>query len=469
MAIDKRQAIKLLWNKGNLRFKLDRNQLEILDFIEKTDEQLIVIASSRQIGKTYFLVAYAISFCLQTPNVTVKFVSPTVKMTRTNIGPIFKEITVDMPKNLLPSYSRHDNSYRFPNGSEIQLAGTDNGSVDSIRGGKAHLCILDEAGFMDQLDYAINSVLLPTTTTTGGKIVIASTPPKSPDHPFSGFMERAAELGTLIKRTIYDNPRLTEKQIEQMAAASGGKESVDFRREFLVENVTSEEDAVVPEFNKELRDKVVKSVTRPPLADTYVSMDIGGNDLTAILFGFYDFLQGKIVIQDELVFTRKVLTDEIAEAIQSKEAELWGSKKPAVRVADNNNIILLNDLGVKHGIYFFPTLKDNKQAELNNMRILLKQERIIIDPKCKTLISHLTGATWNKQRTGYTRSKGHHYDLVDCCLYMCRNINMNKNPYPSDYEFSGKDYVVIREDKPTSSFENQLVSRIKRSNPFKRR
>lgn len=605
--MDKRLAINQLWRHGNLRYKLDANQREIYDFVEATKEPIVVIGSSRQIGKTYFLVAYAISYCLRHPNVTVKFVSPTVKMTRTNIGPIFRELTLDAPKDVLPTYSRHDNAYRFKNGSEIQLAGTDNGNVESIRGGKAHLCILDEAAFMDDLEYAINSVLLPTTTTTGGKIVMASTPPKSPDHPFTGFMQRAESNGALIKRTIYDNPRMTEDRIKALAATAGGFDSVDFRREYLVENIISEDDAVVPEFTKELEAKIVKEVTRPPLADTYVSMDIGGADLTVVIFGFYDFMTSKVVIEDELVFNRKVLSDEIAEAIKQKEQQLWADstgyvKPPYLRIADNNNIILVNDLGIKHGLYFFPTLKDNKIAELNNMRILLKQERILINPRCKTLISHLKSAVWNKARTQYARSadKGH-YDMCfipgnrvltrdgykniediqvgeevlthnnrfrkvtnvmsreysgnvikvstdgnpdilctpehnfmvrsldskltwipikditteelynpdnesfvspiidksygyegivhnleveednsyvvngaavhncDALVYMTRNINLTRNPYPSNYAFSGQDHIVIKDTTTMSNFESQLVNRIKRNNPFRRR
>jgi hypothetical protein len=201
-------------------------------------------------------------------------------------------------------------------------------------------------------------------------------------------------------------------------------------------------------------------------------MDIGGNDLTVILFGFYDFMSATIVIQDELVFNRKVLTDEIAFAIQYKELELWWFKAPLLRVADNNNIILLNDLSAKHGLHFTPTMKDDKLAQLNNMRILLKRKKILINPKCRTLISHLRGATWNKQRTSYSKSpdKGH-YDALDALLYFVRNVNMNKNPYPENHNFSSSDYMIIKHNyqQPTTPFEHALVQRIRRTNPFRRR
>jgi phage terminase large subunit len=470
--VDKRQAINLLWRQGNLRWKLDKNQLEIYNFVNKTEEKTIVIGSSRRIGKSYFLLTYAIEFCLKNPNSIVKFIAPTRQMVTSYIRPLFYEITVDCPKDVLPSYRTKENIYKFHNGSEIQLAGTDNGNADRIRGGNAHLCILDEVGFIDDLDYVVNSVLLPTTTMTKGKIIMASTPPKSMDHPFIGFIRRAEEAGAYIRKTIYDNPRLTEEEIEAIAESVGGYDTVDFKREYLAELVVSEEDSVVPEFNKELEREIVKEVIRPELADTYVSMDIGGNDLTVILFGFYDFMSATIVIQDELVFNRKVLTDEIASAVQSKELELWGYKAPVLRVADNNNIILLNDLTVKHGLNFVPTMKDDKLAQLNNMRILLKRKKILINPKCRTLISHIKGATWNKQRTSYSKSpdKGH-YDALDALVYFVRNVNMNKNPYPENHSFSSSDYMIVKHNyqQPTTQFEHALVQRIRRTNPFRRR
>ena len=142
-----------------------------------------------------------------------------------------------------------------------------------------------------------------------------------------------------------------------------------------------------------------------------------------------------------------------------------------MRIADNNNIILLNDLVEKHKLSFSPTLKDNKDAALNNMRMLLRSGRIIIHPRCISLIAHLQGAIWNKDRTKYARSsdKGH-YDLVDSCVYLCRNVNFNKNPYPNGYQYSGKEMYYV-EDKPkeaASEFESSLSRMMRARNPMRK-
>ena len=136
-------------------------------------------------------------------------------------------------------------------------------------------------------------------------------------------------------------------------------------------------------------------------------------------------------------------------------------KTPTLRVADNNNVILLNDLSIKHELLFIPTLKDNADAQINNMRLLLKAEKIVINPRCVTLISHLKSAIWNKSRTSFARdaTKGH-FDMIHALVYFCRNVNMNKNPFPPGYEFSGINNVFFA-DPAIKARETQVETKLK--------
>ncbi len=465
-------AVKALWQKGVISWKLDKNQKEMHDMVHSVEAKIIVIGSSRQLGKSYYCTVLAVEACIQKPYQIVKFIAPKVKDIRRIIAPLIREICSDAPKEQKPTFKSQESVFRFPNGSEIQLAGTDNGHAESIRGTKANLCVIDEAGFCDDLEYVVNSILLPTTTTTGGKIVMASTPSKAPDHPFITFLKQAELGGRYIKKTIYDNPRLTERDINALADAAGGKDSVNFRREYLVEIITSEDDAVVPEFTKEIQPMVIQEWPRPAHFDSYVAMDIGGRDFTAVLFGYYDFPNAKLIIEDEVVMGYKMTTDALASAIKIKESDLWKGKPSYLRVADNNNIILLNDLSQLHQLNFVPTLKDNFDAALNNMRMMIKSKKIIINPRCKTLIYHLESAIWNKARTTFTRSadKGH-FDTVSALIYLCRNINLNKNPFPSGF-IPGVHETFFQEalEQPSTPFERGLSEafKVKKIGPGKR-
>ena len=123
--IDKRKAIDALWRRGILKWKLDKNQLEMHDFAN-SEHSVIVVGCSRQLGKSYFLTVLSIEHCLKNPYSIVKFIAPKVKDIKRIIAPLVREITQDCPKDLLPKYSTQEHIYRFPNGSEIQLAGTYN-------------------------------------------------------------------------------------------------------------------------------------------------------------------------------------------------------------------------------------------------------------------------------------------------------------------------------------------------------
>ena len=461
--ITKAKAVDALWRKGILHWKLDANQIEMHKLVQENPSKIIVIGSSRQLGKSRFLVVSAVEFCLKNPKSVVIFIAPTIKDVKAITRSHMTEVLDDCPDDLRPAYKSQDNLWKFKNDSEIQFYGTENGNADSARGRRANLCLIDEAGFCTDLDYTVKSILLPTTTTTGGKIVMASTPPKSLDHPFIDFMRKAQYTDSYIKRTIYDNPRLTEDMIKDLADASGGFESVDFRREYLVELITSEDDAIIPEFAKNKADIVVE-VEKPNYFTPYVAMDIGGRDLTVVLLAYFDFQLSKVIILDEIVIDRKdMVTDYLAYTLKNKEIEhfsdpLNGELIKPTRVSDNNNVIFLNDLSFKHNLMFVPTMKDDFDAALNNVRLLIKSKKVLINPRCKVLINHLETGIWNKNKTSFMRSsdKGH-FDAISALIYLLRNVNFQKNPFPEHYTPESRFYVKSQKKQAVTQNEKALV------------
>ncbi len=443
-------AVEILWNKGNLTWKLDEVQKELYNTFQDSKNKVNVWLCSRRLGKSYGLITIAIEACLKTPNTIVKYVAPNRQAVRTIIRPLIRQITEDCPKELRPEFKTQEHLYRFPNGSEIQIAGTDNGNADSLRGGSANLCIVDEAGFCADLDYIVKSILIPTTLTTGGKIILSSTPPKESTHEFIRFVREAEYKGTLLKKTIYDNPRLTKEMIDDIIKETGGIDSLDFKREYLCMILQDDEVSVVPEMTDELMKDIVISNDKPSHFDAYVAMDPAFRDLTVVLFGYVDFLKQKLIIEDEVVMNGQAMTTEaLAKAIKEKELSLWLFKQPYLRVSDNN-LILINDLQRLNGISFLPTMKDDADSALSNMRVMLGNKKILINPRCKVLISHLKYATWAKNNKTYDRVDGFgHFDAVDSLKYLCRNIQLNKNPYPND-QYNQNWFVKDRQNNDTS-------------------
>lgn len=434
------EARSILWNSGELRWLLHPGQESLYDSYFNCKEKIVTWNCSRRFGKSWTLCVLAIETCLKKPNSLVKYCCAKQVDAKNIIRPLIREIIQSCPDELKPDFKAYEKSYVFPNGSRIELSGLDAGKAESLRGGAAHLAIIDEAGLIDDLKYIIRSVILPTTTTTKGKIILASTPPKSADHPFIYFLNKSRAEGNLITKTVYDNPNIDSEELEKILDEYGGVDSNDFKREFLCEIITDEERSVVPEFNKELRAKVIIPWKKPAFYDAYVSMDLGLKDLTVALFAYYDFLNDKVVIEDEFVINgQKFTTKALAEGIRIKESTSFSdaftgeTKIPYMRVSDNN-LIVIQDLYKLHGLLFFPTKKDDSDAALNNMRMMLAAERVIINPKCKNLIQHLETATWNKAKTSFDRSSDSgHFDAVDALKYLIRNIQFTKNPYPKNF------------------------------------
>lgn len=423
----------------------------------------------------------AVETCLKTENAIVKYACPQQRMVKTIIKPMMREILKDCPDHIKPEWREADKIYSFPNGSEIQLAGTDNGNAENLRGGHANLLICDEAGFMDDLDYVVNSILLPTTDTTDGKLVLTSTPNyKDPDHEFhQSFVFPMEASDRLIKFTVYDSPMVNEKKIEKIIARyPGGKDNPKFRCEYLVEVPRSSEYTVVPEFYTVKPDIVTNEIEVPPFYDPYVSMDVGFKDLTVALFAYYDFMNAKIVILDELVMNGpEMTTDKLADEIRFKEKlrfydeDVNEQKTPYLRVMDND-LKLINDLSRLHQLQFVPTNKDNKEAAVNNLRMWIHQKRVIIHPRCKHLIYHLENAQWDSKRKQFKHLKdspdgeilGGHADALDSIIYLCRNVLESKNPYPFDYgRLTGRNVLDTNKDQmakngPIKEMMNKILN-----------
>jgi hypothetical protein len=179
----------------------------------------------------------------------------------------------------------------------------------------------------------------------------------------------------------------------------------------------------------------------------YVSMDLGVRDLNVTLFAYYDFSRAKLVIQREHVMNGPdMTTPKLHAAISEIEKELWQGKEPYKRVADNNNPLLLLDLGSIHNMFFHSTSKDNLHAMVNSVRVWISQDRIEIDPSCRFLIDSIKFGIWNENRSEFARSKTlGHYDAVASLMYLVRNIDEQTNPIPIVRKF--EDFVTEDEDQ----------------------
>lgn len=460
----KQEARDALWRKGVLIFKCHSAQKDLYNQYYDSPAKVQVWLISRRFGKSYTLCILALEQCIRQPNSVVKFLSPTKIQVNNNVRPLLKSILEDCPDDIKPQFSQKDYIYYFPNGSEIQLAGSESGHAEKLRGGSSHIAFVDEAGDCSNLKDTVNSILLPTTLTTNGKIILSGTPPKEPDHDFIDFIETAESRGTLIKKTIHDNPMLTEKQITDLFEELGGQQSESAQRELFCEIIRDPRTSVIPEFTPDLEKEIIMDWNRPAHYDLYEAMDLGFKDLTVILMGYFDFRNNKVVIDDEVVIDFKVPGVTISTLVTNlKKAEelryynhLTNEQKiPTKRVSDIEYIVMNEIKKISnYEVNFEAVKKDSLDAMINFLREKLKKKEIIINPRCTTLIRHLRNVKWKKgEKAMFARSlENGHYDAVAALTYFIRSVDYRKNPYPAHFGYENQkdmfgNYVVGKDPK----------------------
>jgi hypothetical protein len=437
------------WHRSNLTYLLHDGQKIIDTTFKEIKGQLFVANISRQWGKSFWAVSKCIQLALSKPKCRIKYGTAFQTDLVEFILPTFDAVLQECPESIKPKYKVQGSKWVFPNGSEIKLVGLDK-SPNSLRGNVIDMIVIDEAGFVDNLQYIYSSIIVPATLHRPNcKIVFISTPPATPAHPFGDFIQMAEVQDSYVKLDIYTNPRITEADIERMAAAMGGKNSTTFRRECLCELVLDEDLALV----KDWKDDFIQVAPKDMYYEfyhRYVGMDLGRKDHTALIFGYYDFKKATLFIQDELTMNGPAWTTiTLKDAVLEKEKELWGENKPFRRVSDNNNPHLIMDLNSLHNVHFMETNKESLEAMVNEVRIMVGNGQVIIDPKCKMLIGCLKYGIWDKNRKEFARNKVYgHYDHFASLMYLIRNLAKHTNPIPAVFNETYKTWTMnVTKDK----------------------
>lgn len=436
--------------------------------------KLFVADCSRQLGKSTWGAKKAVETALNKPGARIRYATAFLSDLEQFIVPAFELVLDGIPEDLQPKWRAQKSEFYFPhNKSRIRLVGLDR-KPNGLRGNRLDLVILDEAGYITRLKYIFQFVLIPATThVPDAKIIMMSTQPETPDHDFVYFCDKGAAEGGYAKLDIFQNPMLVQEQIEDIAIELAppdptktreekiaiGMATTAFRREYLCERVVEEGRAIIPDFNESLHVKISPKGAAHKFWNKIESADSGVRDLTAVLFGYYDFARAKLCIEHEFAIKgHKVTTRNIARLTREVENELGYAvnvqnlKDPTKydcledhvyrRVADNDNLILLQDLGAEFDLHFAPTSKDELHAMVNQVRLWFSSARIEIHPRCKGLIGSLKAGIWNLQRTEFARSDFHgHFDHISSLVYMVRNCPELENPVPQFFNENLSDVI----------------------------
>lgn len=434
--------------------------LEALDAAVADKADVFVVRTGRQYGKSLFFVVWCAMMCVRamlegTEVVRIPYAAPSGKQVDEFITPHFEMLRQHAPEELRPEYSSKSGSWVFPRGDRVVVAGCeDQAKAERLRGPRAHAAVVDEAGFIPIVDYVIESVLGWQLATTGGIMLVSSTPPVSMDHPYVALWERAREAGHSFFSTTPEAPHMSPELIDKAIARCGGEHTVAWRREGLAELIVDPARTVLPEFGES--ETVIGEVERPVHFFPAIIGDGGFIDHAVYVFGYYHFEHATFVIEDELVF-RRTRSDEQGERIEAKAAALWPGVPVERRRVDAPPQVRADMNRLEWGAepeerapnapepphWLMVTKPRGRAGEgsmergVNGVRVLLSQGRVLVHPRCKTIIEHATNARWDKARNEFVRvldsqrEPVHHYDGCAALVYFVRDVS-RENPVPRE-------------------------------------
>lgn len=471
MAISTREITNELWRRGNLDFLLKPKQKELKRFLASKPHSRMVANAHRQFGKSTAMFALCCEFAIKNPRTITKFGAPTSKQVKEIIRVVKDTVLVSCPPDMMPEYKKADGEFVFPNGSIIKMIGVDIDDGDRLRGTPADFVILDEAGFMNNLENLVDSVIEPQfIQRPGGRLVMISTPSTAVAHDYTRiFIPRARSSDTYWELKITENPQFSADYLQTIIdkyatidmngeIVMSGMKNERFRREYLCEIFTATELQIIPEwqhFKQGLEHGLVRSMSRPEHFRLVVSMDFGWSDRTGVLFGWVDYENGLLFIQDELFVNYKTPT-EVAEMIMEKLERIvpQGIDNLAVEPLFTCDLRpdQMNEMRKQSNLPFKYAKKHDKEASITSLRQKITTSRIVVNPECKDLILQLDTGTWkNAERTVWDRTDHMgHLDLIDALIYMNRVVPWNTDFTPATVVDTRHMFQPLASKKPNN-------------------
>jgi phage terminase large subunit len=167
----------------------------------------------------------------------------------------------------------------------------------------------------------------------------------------------------------------------------------------------------------------------------YRAIDFGATDPDAVPFIGVD-KEGVIHIFDE-IYISELFTSQLAELIKQKSAHRYF----IATYADSAGKQQIMDLS-QHGIYCVPVKKNTGEgnqnwivAGIDRIQQLLKEDRIVVHPRCKGTIKEFMSYAWRKDRLGtpVNMPEDRNNHLMDAFRYFIMMFQATQSVEPANY------------------------------------
>lgn len=451
---DTLSAVHELFHRGQLRFMLHDGQRRIQENIDSSESKEFLVFCSRQFGKSFFGLVYALQFLQQNPRTKAYIFAGTNKDAMDIANDNLAVIQRLAPPGWLTRY-KTERRWIFENDSQLRIGSLE--EPDATRGRNCNLIIIEEgaaACSSDQFQYAVSSVIGPMLLRSKNwRMIHITTPSKDVNHIIHReLIPKLSAKGAIARFTIHDNPQLTPSQIAEARERCLTEE--DWDREYMVKVVRYTSLTVVPEFDE--GEHIVTETRIPEKAHWTIGLDIGGvRDKHGLCLGYYHFEEDTEVITDEILLPVNTSLEDIADAVRVLKAKVPKGHTCVVAADAPGQVrIDLSNLGIAT---FFPEKKKGSfEAGINFVRKKFKTGTLKVHERCKNLRNALLYGQFNKQRTDFARNEElGHCDMIAALVYKSR-MQRTDNPYPDRFKLN-KDTHFFESERSRDDLERMLL------------
>lgn len=398
--------------QATLDFTPHENQEEVADACLKY--RYVTVRAGRRWGKSALALNIVLREALNDPG-RYWIIAPEYKQAKS----IYWRDLIDkyIPRELI--VKRNDNELMLTIQTEseesiIEFKGSDNES--SLRGAGLKGVVLDEFAF--QKPGVWERVVQPMLLQTQGWGLFITTPNGVANH-FKKFWDDAVALEAeknpywkTFHYTSYDNPLISPDEIENMKKTLT---SEYFEQEYMA-GFSKFTGLIYKEFDSNIH---VQDFEVDEDWTFFRAVDFGATSPNAVLFLGMD-RDGTIYIFDE-IYMSDIYTSELAELIKQKSAHRYFVST----YADSANKQSILDLNT-YGIFCTPVAKNSGEGRQNwvvagieRVRQLLKENKIVVHPRCKSVITEFMSYSWRKDASDepvdFPEQKNDH--LMDALRY----------------------------------------------------
>ena len=384
------------------------------NIISKSQKRFVAVSAGRRFGKSMLSINELAKNCVL-PNQRCLYVAPTYRQAKSVIWDELKNQLY--AKNWIKKVNESDLTITLVNGSRIFVRSSDN--FDALRGNSYHYIVCDETADINPECWF--SVLRPTVSDTQGKVMFIGTP-KGKGNWFFDLWNNAKtedDWESFSYKTI-DGGWVTEDEIE---SAQRDLDPSTYRQEYEATFETAGS-LVAYAFTDE---NIVEGGEVPKIGALHIGIDFNVSPGCAVVLRQNrDILH---VIDEVIMFDSN--TNEMCTEIRNRYGfknqifvypDASGSQRKTSAGGLTDHIILHNAGFTVKSPKSNPTVKDSIAAVNARLCNTIKERKLFIDPRCKSLIESMNKFSYKEgtrvpDKPGGPKDQSHMFDALKYAVW----------------------------------------------------